>query len=944
MSKKSASVVCFVLSLWVLAGTASADLSTGLVGYWPLNGNGDDASGNGNHGTVVGNVTPVADRFGTPSSAMRFPNNRANYVDLGQPPSLLIKGAMSVTAWVRAETITQSGRIIAKQGPSSARSWGLNLEAAGHARFDIGVNPTDRFRADSAVLTFGPTDWWHIAGVFRPGESVNLYINGVLAKSEATSLTTQWIENGLNVNIGRRPEPGTPWNGDIDEVRMYNRALSDAEVMGVMNQRALSFTKARSPSPEDGALHMTTWVQLNWLPGDSAVSHDVYLGESLDDVQAGAADTFRGNQTDAFTIVGIAGFPYPNGLVAGTTYYWRIDEVNTADPNSPWKGDIWSFTVPSKKAYRPVPPNNAMYVALNPSLTWTPGIGAALHHVYMGENLADVQAGTGGTYKGPKAIVGYTAGPLDKDKTYYWRVDEFDGSVTNTGDVWSFRTVPDIPVTNPDLMGWWKMDEGHSATAFDWSGHGNNGVLQGTAQWTDGYDRGALHLDGKGNVYAELAQLPTSAFSVAFWFRAESSLNANDARQDFIYWQTGNRPHVTFNRNGDGEIGFWPSIGGDIDGPVTATRAWPAGRWYHIAGTFDGSTFNIYVNGILEGTVSQSGVHSAASGILIGARSSQQSYFTGDMDDVRLYKKALTAQEINLVMRIDTLVAWNPNPGTGTIPYLKNATPLTWSPGEKAARHEVYFGTDRSAVENAGNTDTTGVYRGSQTGTSFTPSEAVQWGGGPYYWRVDQINTDGATTKGRIWSFSVADYITVDDFESYNDIDPAPGQPGGNRIFDAWIDGFGTTTNGAQVGNLLPPYAEQTVVHDGAQAMIYAYDNNNKTSEATRTLVNRKDWTEEGVARLVVWYRGLAANSAERMYVALNGNAVVYHPEPAATQKGVWTWTEWVIDLQEFAKQGVNLANVNTITIGIGTKNSPAAGGAGQMYLDDIRLYRPKTP
>ncbi|MBL7188618.1 MAG: LamG domain-containing protein [Phycisphaerae bacterium] len=944
MYRRTFILLSLALVFLVPKGAAGADLTEGLVGYWPLDGNGDDASGNGNHGVVTGNVTPTTDRFGNQDSAMSFPGNTSAYIDLGQPPSLLIKGAMSVTAWVRAETLSQTGRIIAKQGPASARSWGLNLEVDGYARFDIGVNPTDRFRADSEPLTFGSNEWFHLAGVFRPGESVDLYVNGELVKSEATSLTTQWIENNLSINIGRRPQPGTPWNGDIDEVRMYNRSLSDEEVMSVMNQRALSFPKARGPNPEDGALHMSTWVNLSWLPGDSAVSHDVYLGESFDDVDAGTVDTFRGNQTEAFIVAGFAGFPYPNGLVEGTTYYWRIDEVNPADPNSPWKGDVWSFTVPSKIAYDPVPPNHAMYVVLNPTLTWTPGMGGALHHVYVGENLVDVEAGAGGTYKGPMGTLGYAAGPFEMDKVYYWRVDEFDGSVTNTGEVWSFRTVPDIPVSDPDLVGWWKLDEGHSSTAFDWSGHGNDGVLQGDAQWTDGYDSGAVKLSGSGSVYAESTQLPTSAFTVAFWFKSDTALNATDPRQDLIYWQNGNgRPHSTFNRSGDGEIGFWPSIGEDFDGPVTVTRAWAAGRWYHIAGTFDGSSFNIYVNGALEGSVLHPGVHADASGILIGARSGQQNYFTGDMDDVRLYSKALTAEEIGLAMRSDPLVAWSPSPGNGTTPYVKDATALTWSPGEKAAEHEVYFGMDRGAVENADATDVTGVYRGSRNSTSFTPPEGVEWGGGPYYWRVDQNNTDGTTTKGGIWSFSVADFITVDDFESYDDIDPAPGEPGVNRIFDIWIDGFGTTANGALVGNDLPPYAEQTVVHDGAQSLIYRYDNNMKTSEATLTLVDRKDWTEEGVTKLLLWFRGLSANSPERMYVALNGNAVVYHPEPAATQKGVWTWTEWVIDLQEFANQGVDLANVNTITIGVGTKNpgAPGPGGTGMMYFDDIQLNRP---
>ncbi|MFH1718641.1 MAG: hypothetical protein ABIF19_14900, partial [Planctomycetota bacterium] len=160
-----------------------------------------------------------------------------------------------------------------------------------------------------------------------------------------------------------------------------------------------------------------------------------------------------------------------------------------------------------------------------------------------------------------------------------------------------------------------------------------------------------------------------------------------------------------------------------------------------------------------------------------------------------------------------------------------------------------------------------------------------------------------------------------------------------NRIFDKWIDGFGTTDNGALVGNDLPPYAEQTIVHSGGQSLIYRYDNNLKTSEATLTLVSPRDWTAEGVAKLSLWLRGASANSAERMYVALNGSTVVYHDDAAATKTG--RWTEWVIDLQAFGDQGVALTNINTITIGIGTKNSPAASGIGTMYFDDIRLYRP---
>ena len=117
------------------------------------------------------------------------------------------------------------------------------------------------------------------------------------------------------------------------------------------------------------------------------------------------------------------------------------------------------------------------------------------------------------------------------------------------------------------------------------------------------------------------------------------------------------------------------------------------------------------------------------------------------------------------------------------------------------------------------------------------------------------------------------------------------------------------------------------------------YDNSVGYSEATLTLTYPRDWTEKGVSTLTIWFRGISDNAAEALYVALNGSAVVSHDNPNAAQIG--TWTQWNIDLQTFADQGVNLANVNTIALGLGNRNNPLAGGSGTMYFDDIRLYPP---
>jgi len=175
--------------------------------------------------------------------------------------------------------------------------------------------------------------------------------------------------------------------------------------------------------------------------------------------------------------------------------------------------------------------------------------------------------------------------------------------------------------------------------------------------------------------------------------------------------------------------------------------------------------------------------------------------------------------------------------------------------------------------------------------------------------------------------------------ESYNDLDPA--DPDSNRIFNAWLDGYDDPTNGSLVGNVTPPFAEQTNVHSGLQSMPFAYDNGVGYSEATLTLTSNRDWTVNGVNRLTIWYRGNMANAAETMYVVLNGSAGVDNDNPDAAQKGFWT--EWNIDLQAFADQGVNLTNINTITLGLGNRNNPLAGGSGTMYFDDIRLYPPSS-
>jgi hypothetical protein len=254
---------------------------------------------------------------------------------------------------------------------------------------------------------------------------------------------------------------------------------------------------------------------------------------------------------------------------------------------------------------------------------------------------------------------------------------------------------------------------------------------------------------------------------------------------------------------------------------------------------------------------------------------------------------------------------------------------LTWTPGQ-GATHEVYFDTDPAALELKAS--------GSLGSESYEPGE-LEWDT-TYYWRVneaDNANADSPWT-GPLWSFTTANFLIIDDMESYNDLDEA--EPGSNRIYLAWIDGYDTPeTNGSTVGNLDPPFAEQNIVHSGNQSMPFTYDNAVGKSEATLTLTDKRDWTVKGVDTLTIWFRGSSNNAAEQMYVVLNGTAGVDHDDPeAALSRG---WTEWNIPLQAFADQGVNLTSVNSITLGFGNRANPTAGGAGKVLFDDIRLYAP---
>ncbi|MHC4597301.1 MAG: hypothetical protein ACYS19_20440, partial [Planctomycetota bacterium] len=249
---------------------------------------------------------------------------------------------------------------------------------------------------------------------------------------------------------------------------------------------------------------------------------------------------------------------------------------------------------------------------------------------------------------------------------------------------------------------------------------------------------------------------------------------------------------------------------------------------------------------------------------------------------------------------------------------------LGWRAGREAVTHDVYLSTDEQAVID-GTVSATTVTETSHGPLSVDLAQT-------YYWKINEVNMAETPTtwEGDLWNFATREFLVVDDFESYNDLDPT--DPESRRIFNVWKDGYEVPTNGSLVGYESPPFCEQTIVHGGDQSMPLFYDNAGGAaySEAELSLSPAQDWTKSGIRSLVLYFHGDAGNTGGQLYVKINNAKILFDGSPAAISRPFWT--QWNIDL---ATAGTNLAAVNTLSIGI-----DGAGVQGVLYVDDIRLYR----
>ncbi|MHC4621174.1 MAG: LamG domain-containing protein, partial [Planctomycetota bacterium] len=503
--------------------------------------------------------------------------------------------------------------------------------------------------ADSAPIG----NWYHVACVYD-NRNMKIYVDGQFISEGTFGYDTGSTTPDHDMVVGARLYDNTMdqyYNGLIDDVRIYDRALTGEEIRQLCREGLGG--KASGANPANGAVYVDPQTVLSWEPGEGAVSHDVYFGIDFNDVND--ATTSSGEFMDN---VDVNSFD-PGGLEVGTAYYWRIDEVN--GPNTV-KGDVWSFT------------------------TWV----------------------------------------------------------------------------EPNLIAWWTFDEGEGSIGYD-SADDHDGRVWG-ADWTSGILDGALDFDGLDNhvsvPYDPDFQLPV--FTVSAWVclgrdprpsgsgvivgrgddpRSDHQALAFNVGTEGSIWGEGLK--LLYEDSGDTErnfaTGFFP----------------PVGIWTHVAAT-RGSNGEVcvYANGGLLDSWASTATPSAScyQDLTIGSHWSNGTmgnFYEGQLDDVRLYNRALAAEEIRQLCREGLGgKAFGGNPANGAV-YVDPQTVLSWEPGEGAAWHDVYLGIDFDDVNDA---DTLSAeFMGNVDVNSFDPRglELVT----TYYWRIDEVNGPNMV-KGDIWGFA----------------------------------------------------------------------------------------------------------------------------------------------------------------------------------------------
>jgi hypothetical protein len=697
----------------------------------------------------------------------------------------------------------------------------------------------------------------------------------------------------------------------------------------------------------------------------------LYYNGSIDDDSGD--DDLNPADDDSPVAIGFGLESDGNFANAGHFFYGMIDELRVYD--RALNPAEFLLTPGPEWASNPRPGHGQ--VDVDPNDPKNPGTKADKHKVYLSTDFDDVNNGAAEAYLGEYDTNEVNDFTLGYGRTYYWRIDEVNTGVSGSpwvGVVWRFTTT--FQIIDEHLILWYPFDEDSGRIATDYSGYGKHGDFdldRPTPAWEPAGGRfgGCLAFDDDTSidVPSDVLDRVTDGITLSVWLYGLPQSGDNlvmqagedDDDNDYflevrvpddeddiysVYWRAGNDSNDELRWEVD-TVGF-------------------EGDWHHFAFVKDESADKMYI--YLDGDVGwwkPGGTISSLANIVnqdfkIGAEVDEDDDYVGKMDDFRVYDLAKSETEIEELYRGGDLAsAWGPSPYDGQADAPRDAN-LAWNAGDYADSHDVYFGTDYAAVRDANTSVTLGVYRGNQAGTvnDIEILDLDTW----YFWRIDEVNDacDASPWTGKVWKFKVADYIILDDFESYES---------DSHLRSTWVDAHtqlirtGAVLYRANYGVLYP-------AHGGDKIMRYGYHTDYGDglydvpyAEAWLPLekIGAKNWTDSGVSALTLFFYGLPANDAngtEQMYVGIQDENAKYAEvrygdyerleEEDTNDLKEPEWHEWFIALPDFndsnyaaVPNNIDLTDVNRLVIGFGNRRNPQVGGSGEVRFDDIRLNLP---
>ncbi|MCH8216985.1 MAG: hypothetical protein IH892_09455 [Planctomycetes bacterium] len=524
--------------------------------------------------------------------------------------------------------------------------------------------------------------------------------------------------------------------------------------------------------------------------------------------------------------------------------------------------------VTKELAANPDPADAATDVVRNTDLSWSAGEFAATHDVYFGTSFDDVNDASVADPRGALASqgqteAGYGPGRLAFDQTYYWRVDEVNGAPDRTVFKGTAWSFTVEPFSVPIAH------------------------VTATASSTFGLSLPENTINGSG-----LVDDLHSAVTADMWISTGIPATLEYAF-DRVY-----KMHELWVWNSNQTIE--PFIGfGAKD--VTIETSVDGQTWAPLAG----------VSPLAQAPGTDGYAHNS----VIDFQGISARYVRMTINSVHGFAPQTSLSEVRF-FAIPTS-ATRPDPSPGAVDRAPDLT-LSWGrDGREADHHDVYLGTDPNNLSLAG------TVQESRFETLATDLQVGQ----SYYWQVVEVNDamDPMEWAGDVWSFTTVGTIAIDDMEGYKDEEFL-------EIWATWVDGFGDEANNGAlvgaapaVGNFAP---ETGIVHGGGQSLPIHYDNSAAPrSEATRTFDSAMDWTQHGVAALVLYFQGSSDNTGGQLYVKINDTKIAYDGDASNLMR--LGWNKWTLILAEV---GANLSRVSSLTVGVDS------GGQGVVYVDDIQL------